>query len=610
MEVLGISAFYHDSAAALVRDGDIVAAAQEERFSRLKHDRRFPRSAIAYCLDEAGTNLESLDRVVYYESPKLKTRRQIGTVLAAAPHGYKQFSEMIRSWCDRRKTPPRQLIGGLTADAPSVDWESRIVFSEHHLSHAAAAFYPSPFDEAAILTIDAVGEWATTSFAVGDGNALEILGEIHFPHSLGMLYSAFTHYLGFRVNAGEYKLMGLAPYGSPRHVETIFDKLIDVKADGSFRLDMAYFHFIRGLTMTNDRFHTLFGGLPRSAEAPIEKRHMDVAASIQAVTELVLVRLARSLRAQAGKSRLCLAGGVALNCVANRAIRRTGVFDDIWIQPAAGDAGSAIGAALWGYYAAGNGRAPRTAGDQMKGALLGPAYGQADVERRLRDCGAVFVVCADETVVDTAAAALENGLVVGWFQGRMEFGPRALGSRSILADARRPNMQRTLNLKVRYREGFRPFAPAVLAEHASEWFELENTSPYMLFVADVAESHRLPVPADEHQLPGFERLLVARSHIPAATHVDGSARVQTVTVEDNPRFHSLISRFFERTGCPIILNTSFNVRDEPIVCTPEDAFRCFMGTGIDLLVVENCVLTKDQQDPHLVSDDRIGFALA
>lgn len=609
MDVLGISAFFHDSAAALVRDGEIIAAAQEERFSRVKHDKRYPRSAIGYCLDEAGIELRSLDRLVYYESPKLKTRRQLGTILATVPHGYRQAREVLRSWADRSTAPTRQIVRELTADAPGVDWRSRLHYSEHHLSHAAAAFYPSPFEQAAILTVDAVGEWATTSCAVGKGTEITILSELHFPHSLGLLYSAFTHYLGFKVNSGEFKLMGLAPYGNPLYSRAIWEKLIDVKADGSFRLDMAYFEFTRGLTMTNDRFHALFEGPPRTTDAPIERRHMDIAASIQRVIESVLVRLARSVHQQTGQRALCLAGGVALNCVANRAIRRTGIFDDIWIQPAAGDAGSAVGAALWGYHSAGHARIPPAAGDGMKGTLLGPAFGQADVERRLRAAGAVFSAHSEKAVIGLAATALDQGQVVGWFQGRMEFGPRALGSRSILADARRADMQRTLNLKIKYRESFRPFAPAVLEEHAREWFDLEGNSPYMLFVADVAESHRVAVSTDDRARQGLDQQRVVRSDIPAVTHVDGSARVQTVSADHNPRFHALITGFFERTGCPVIVNTSFNVRGEPIVCTPEEAFQCYMGTGMDMLVVENCLLMKDEQDVRLVTDHRNSFAL-
>lgn len=604
MDVLGISAFYHDSAAALVRDGVVVAAAQEERFSRRRHDRSYPRQAIRSCLEAGGTDLASIDEVVYFESPRAKLKRQVRAQLQAAPHGHRQFRELWRAWSAGELLYGRRLVDELTVDAPGVDWADAVTYSEHHLSHAAAAFYPSPFEAAAILTVDAVGESSTTSLGVGSRSEITISKEIHFPHSLGLLYSSFTEQLGFTVDSGEYKLMGLAPYGVPRYAQRILDRVIDVQADGSFRLDLDYFDFWRGQRMTSDRFHEEFGGPPRRPDGPLLQLHMDLAASVQAVTEEVMVRLARSAREETGLSNLCLAGGVALNCVANRAIARTGVFDDIWIQPAAGDAGSALGAALWASHRAGIGRSVTSGGDSMQGALLGPSFEQAEVVRCLEALGADFTVVGDEELFAGTAAALADGSVVGWFQGRMEFGPRALGNRSILADSRSGDAQRTLNRKIKYRESFRPFAPAVLEEQAASWFDLDGPSPYMLVVADVAKARRIEPAEADRARRGLDQLDVIRSEIPAVTHVDGSARVQTVSKRVNPRFHALIAEFFELTGCPVVVNTSFNIRAEPIVRSPQDAFRCFMATDMDVLVIENCVLSKARQDPALRVDYR------
>jgi len=600
MHILGISAYYHDSAACLVVDGEIVAAAQEERFTRKKHDSRFPRCAARYCLDEGGIAAEQLDHVAFYDKPFLKFERLLETYLAYAPFGFKSFAAALPVWLKEKLFQKSLLVRELRELlGEEVDWENRLLFSEHHLSHAASAFFPSPYEEALVLTMDGVGEWTTTSLAVGKGNSLQVHREIHFPHSLGLLYSAFTYYTGFKVNSGEYKAMGLAPYGEPRYAQLILDHLIDVKPDGSFRLDMQYFNYCTGLTMTNARFDALFGGPPRKPEAPLTQREMDLAASIQAVTQEVVVKLARGAAKSTGQRNLCLAGGVALNCVANGALLREGIFDGIWLQPAAGDAGGAVGAALGAYHLA-RGQ-PRTVkpGDAMRGAYLGPRYAQADVEKRLRAVGAKFEVLADDALVQACARALASGRALGWHQGRMEFGPRALGARSILADPRSSTMQKLLNLKVKYRESFRPFAPSVLREDVADWFEIDGDSPYMLLVADVVCDRRIAMSAGEQALFGIEKLNVPRSSIPAVTHVDYSARIQTVHRGTNPRYHALISRFKELTGCPVVVNTSFNVRGEPIVATPEDAFRCFMGTDIEVLAVGNCLLSKGDQDPSL-----------
>lgn len=611
MRILGISAYYHDSAAALVEDGDIVAAAQEERFTRKKHDARFPESAIAYCLREGGIDLSQVDKVVFYDKPFLKFERLLETYVACAPRGFRSFRMTIPVWLKEKLFQKSQLGRELKGFAPDVDWNEKLLFSEHHLSHAASAFYPSPFENAVVLTMDGVGEWATSSSALGDGNRLEIFQEMHFPHSLGRLYSAFTYYTGFKVNSGEYKVMGLAPYGEPNYKQTILDNLMDLKDEGSFRLDQSYFSYCTGLTMTNERFDALFGGPPRKPEELLTQKHMDLAASIQAVTEEVMVRLARSLRRDTGARYLCMAGGVALNCVGNCKILRENIFDGIWIQLAAGDAGGALGAALYAYYMPnGAKRRPNGKLDAMKGSYLGPAYTQQEIETVLQAAGARYQVVADEeSLLATTVDALAQGKAVGWFQGRMEFGPRALGGRSILGDPRSPTMQKTLNLKVKYRESLRPFAPSVLREDVAGWFEMDVDSPYMLLVGDVVAHHRRETTEEQKDLFGIDKLNVPRSDIPAVTHVDYSARVQTVHRESNPRYHRLIERFKQRTGCPVLVNTSFNIRGEPIVCSPADAFRCFMGTEIELLVVGNCVLKKEDQEPDLREDYKNSFEL-
>jgi carbamoyltransferase len=601
MRILGLSAFYHDSAAALIDDGRIVAAAQEERFTRRKHDAAFPHNAIAYCLAEAGVAADELDHVVFYDKPFLKFERLLETYIALAPRGFASFKMSIPLWLREKLFQRRLLREELEKFSPDFD-RSKLLFCEHHLSHAASAFYPSPYDSAAVLTMDGVGEWATTSAAVGNGNRLEIFQEIHFPHSLGLLYSAATYYTGFKVNSGEYKVMGLAPYGEPKYAKLILDHLIDLKPDGSFRLDMSYFDYCTGLTMTNDRFAKLFGEPVRSPDRLLTPFHMDVAASIQAVLDEAVLRLTRSLAKQTGSRNLCLAGGVALNCVANGKVLRDGRFDNIWIQPAAGDAGGAVGSALAAYHLFKNQPRKATGADGMSGAFLGPSFAQAEIERRLAAAGAKFAVLGEDAMIETTAQALAGQKAVGWFQGRMEFGPRSLGARSILGDARSAEMQKTLNLKVKYRESFRPFAPAVLREDVSEWFDHASDSPYMLIVADVREDKRRLMTPEEQALFGIDKLNVARSDIPAVTHVDYSARIQTVHRETNPLFHQLLSRFKALTGCPVLVNTSFNVRGEPIVCTPEDAFRCFMGNELDLLVVGNCVLQKVDQDAALKID--------
>jgi carbamoyltransferase len=602
VKILGISAYYHDSAACLVRDGEIVAAAQEERFTRRKHDQDFPANAIGYCFQEAGCRPADLDHVVFYDKPFLKFERLLETYLAFAPRGFASFTASLPIWL-KDKLFQKSVIAGALRNlwGKDVDWAQRLLFSEHHVSHAASAFFPSPFEQAAVLTMDGVGEWTTTSLAVGRGNSLEVLREIHFPHSLGLLYSAFTYYTGFKVNSGEYKVMGLAPYGEPRYAKLIRDHLIDIRDDGSFALDMGYFDYCTGRTMTNRKFDELFGGPPRKAESSLEQRHMDLAASIQAVIEDVVIKLARGIAKDTGQKSLCMAGGVALNCAANGKLLREKVFDRIWIQPAAGDAGGAIGAALGVHHMMLDGKRNATGAlDGMKGSFLGPGYSQAETEQRLASIGASFTTVTDAELIDLTARALAAGKAVGWHQGRMEFGPRALGARSILADPRLPTMQKMLNLKVKRRESFRPFAPSVLREDVAGWFECDADSPYMLFVAQVAKSRQLPMTQDQQALFGIDKLNVPRSTIPAVTHVDYSARLQTVHEETNPRFHALIRRFKELTGCPVLLNTSFNVRGEPIVMTPEDAYRCFMGTQIDVLAVGNCVLLKEEQarQPH------------
>jgi carbamoyltransferase len=599
MRILGLSAFYHDSAAALVEDGRILAAVQEERFSRRKHDSGFPALASAYCLEVAGIGPRDLDHVVFYDKPFLKFERLLETYLAFAPRGFRSFCTAMPLWLREKLFQKQLLRDELRKFDPDCEWEQKLLFAEHHQSHAASAYYPSPFNQAVVLTMDGVGEWATTSVSLGCGSQLQMLRELHFPHSLGMLYSAFTHYLGFKVNSGEYKVMGLAPYGEPRFSKVIFEHLIDLKPDGTFHLDQSCFDYCTGLTMTNEKFHGLFGGLPRKQQSSLTQRDADLAASIQAVTEEIVLRLTRALAAETSSENLCLAGGVALNCVANGKVLRDGRFKRIYIQPAAGDAGGAIGAALVAYHMyAGK---PRQANgkDGMAGAYLGPTYAQEDIERRLVAAGAHFEIYDDQACIEKSVDALVEDSAVGWFQGRMEFGPRALGARSILADPRSPTMQKTLNLRVKYREGFRPFAPAVLREDVTEWFDLDTDSPYMLLVANVAKRRYRQVTNEEQSLSGIERLNVPRSQIPAVTHVDYSARVQTVHLETNPRFHALITAFKARTGCPVLVNTSFNISGEPIVCTPEDAFRCFMESDIDLLVAGNCMLRKDKQNSRL-----------
>ena len=609
MLILGISAWYHDSAAALLRDGEIVAAAQEERFSRIKHDARFPAAAVRYCLDEAGAGFDDLTSIVFYEKPLLKFERLLETYLACAPRGFRSFRTAMPLWIKQKLFQKRMLRQELRRlSARALDY--RLLFAEHHQSHAASAFFPSPFESAVVLTLDGVGEWATTSLSVGDGHRLEIRKELRFPHSLGLLYSAFTYYTGFKVNSGEYKVMGLAPYGEPKYAQRILDHLLDLKADGSFWLNQDYFDYATGLTMTNDRFAALFGAPPRHPDHRLTQRDMDLAASVQAVTEEVVLRLATSAGREEGRRNLCLAGGVALNCVANGKLLRSGAFDDIWVQPAAGDAGGALGAAYAAWHLHHNGaRRPRAGRrDAMCGALLGPAFDDDAITRRLQVAGAVVERLDSEAAMIAATAdALAGGQVVGWFQGRMEFGPRALGARSILADPRPSTMQKTLNLKIKYRESFRPFAPSVPREDVAEWFELDCDSPYMLLVADVACDKRIAITAEQQTLFGLDRLKVPRSVIPAVTHVDGSARVQTVHADVHSRYHALLSAFKARTGCPVLVNTSFNVRGEPIVCTPEDAFRCLMGTDLDLLVAGTVVVRKANQDPALRKDTRGAF---
>ncbi len=607
MNILGISAFYHDSAAALVMDGRIVAGAQEERFTRKKHDSRYPTNAIEYCLREGGIDASKLDHVAFYEKPFIKFERLMETYLAFAPIGFRSFHKALPVWLQEKLFQKNLIAKQLRALAPGIDWNSKLLFAEHHQSHAASAFFPSPYEEAAVLTMDGVGEWATASTAIGSHNGLSMQKEIHFPHSLGLLYSAFTYYCGFRVNSGEYKLMGLAPYGTPIYRQKILDNLIDIKQDGSFRLNLRYFNYCTGLTMTSRHFDQLFGGPARTPEDPITQKHIDLAASVQSVLEEVVLRIARALRKESGMTNLCLAGGVALNCVANGKLLKENIFENIWVQPAAGDAGGALGAALAAYYQFK--QFPRTpSASALQYSYLGPSYSNVDIEKQLTAAGAVYETIIEPALLEKTAAALAAGKVIGWFQGRMEFGPRALGNRSILGDARQPNMQKTMNLKIKFRESFRPFAPSVLREEAEKWFDIKTDSPYMLFTADLLPKHRLPLTREQHSLFGIEKLNVPRSTIPAVTHVDYSARLQTVTPESNPRYHALLSEFFRQTGCPILINTSFNIRGEPIVCTPEEAFRCFMGCGMDILVIGDCWLEKPSQNTASLHDYRAHHA--
>jgi len=608
--ILGISAFYHDSAATIVLNGKIIAAAQEERFTRIKHDSNFPHNAVEFVLKFSNLKLSDIDHIVFYEKPFLKFERLLETYVAFAPRGFAQFVKAMPIWLRDKLFQKKMLLNLLKEHDDNFKDENKMLFSEHHLSHAASAFYPSPFNEAVVLTADGVGEWATTTVAVGKGNKLNMEKEIHFPHSLGLLYSAFTYYTGFKVNSGEYKLMGLAPYGEPKYYNQIKDNLIDIKNDGSFRLNQDFFNYATGLTMTNDKFHNLFGKRPRnSKEDKITQFHMDIAASIQKVTEDIMLSLAISLRQEFNIPNLCLAGGVALNCVANGKILKEKIFDNIWIQPAAGDAGGSLGAALAFWHIEQNKERKISNTDDMQGSYLGPQYSQQEVEKKLNDLGAKFEILNEENLINRATEDLSKGNVIGWFQGRMEFGPRALGARSIIGDPRSPSMQKNLNLKIKYRESFRPFAPSVMREDLSDWFEMDCDSPYMLLVSDVAVNKRRSMTKDEKILFGINKLNVKRSEIPAVTHVDYSARVQTVHEETNSKYYKLLSEFKKKTGCPVLVNTSFNVRGEPIVNTPEDAFKCFMGTELDILAIGNCYLNKENQIKSLKKDYKTKYEL-
>ncbi len=600
--ILGISALYHDSAAAIIVNGEIIAAAQEERFTRIKHDPAYPKNAIQYVLLEAGLTLDQVEYVVFYDKPFLKFERLLETYVAFAPRGFQSFKMSMPIWLREKLFLKDMLVKELKKVDTGFN-SDKLKFGEHHFTHAASAFYPSPFEEAVVLTIDGVGEWATTTVAIGKGNKLEIVKEIHFPHSLGLLYSAFTYYTGFRVNSGEYKVMGLAPYGKAKYKDLILDHIIDLKDDGSFRLDQSYFNYATGLTMTNKKFSNLFGEPVRNPDSDqLTQFHMDIAASIQEVTEEVVLRITRSLAREYKIPNLCMAGGVALNCVANGKIHRDKSFKSVWIQPAAGDAGGALGAALAVWYNMLDKPRKVDLTDSMKGSYLGPSFNQKDIEEELINCGAILETVSEEEMLEQTSQALSKGKAVGWFQGRMEFGPRALGGRSILGDPRSDTMQKTLNLKVKFRESFRPFAPSVLREDITDWFEMDGDSPYMLFVDNVKNNKRRSMSSEEEEMFGIEKLNIRRSDIPAITHVDYSARIQTVHKETNQKYHSLISKFKAKTGCPVLVNTSFNVRGEPIVNSPQDAFRCFMGTGVDMLVIGNSILKKNHQNKNLVED--------
>lgn len=611
MKILGLSAFYHDAAATLLVDGKVRAAAQEERFTRIKHDARFPGNAILYCLDTYDLTINDMDYIVFYEKPFLKFERLLETYLAFAPKGFSSFVKALPVWTKEKLFQKDRLIKLLQDLGGDSNIHKKLLFSEHHMSHAASAFYTSPFEEALVLTLDGVGEWTTTSAALGFDNKIDILKELHFPHSLGMLYSAFTYYTGFKVNSGEYKLMGLAPYGEPKYAQLILDNLIDVKEDGSFKLNMRYFGYCTSLRMINREFESLFGIPTLKPNQKLTQIHMDIAASIQQVTEDVLIKMVRALVRETNQRNLCLAGGVALNCVANGKILRENLIDDLWIQPAAGDSGGSLGAALDCYYRHLN--FPRSISkidqDGMSGSYLGPEFSNEEIEKRLTNCGATYHRLSDADLLEHTAKYISNSNVIGWFQGRMEFGPRALGNRSIIADPRSEKMQSNLNLKIKYRESFRPFAPAVLEEDMTDWFQLKCKSPYMLLVANVNENIRYPVTAAQTNLFGIEKLNVPRSTVPAITHINYSARIQTVSKDTNARFHSLISKFKEKTGCGMLINTSFNVRGEPIVCTPEDAFRCFMGTEMDILIVGNMLMLKEEQNPVLKLNYKDSFDL-
>ncbi len=608
--ILGISAFYHDSAASIIIDGKIVAAAQEERFTRKKHDSNYPHKAVEFVLKYSNLNLSEVDNIVFYEKPFLKFERLLETYVAFAPRGFIQFTKAMPLWLREKLFQKKMLIDYLKENDENFNDERKIFFSEHHMSHAASAFFPSPFNEAIILTADGVGEWATSTVAVGKNNNIEIKKEIHFPHSLGLLYSAFTYYTGFKVNSGEYKLMGLAPYGEPKYKNLIKDNLIDIKKDGSFRLNQDYFSYATGLRMTNEKFNNLFGKKPRNSKnEKITQFHMDVASSIQNVTEEVMLKMAESLREEYNLKNLCLAGGVALNCVANGKILEKKIFDKIWIQPAAGDAGGSLGSALALWYNEMKKDRKKIDSDQMQGSYLGPEYSQNDIETKLKEIGANFEVMKEEELINKTAEDLSKGKAIGWFQGRMEFGPRALGARSILGDPRSETMQKDLNLKVKYRESFRPFAPSVLMDDVSEWFNIKEESPYMLLVSSVNKRKQITMSPNQSKLFGIEKLNIKRSEIPATTHVDYSARIQTVHKETNSKYYKLLKKFKEKTGCPVLVNTSFNVRGEPIVNTPEDAFNCFMGTELDILVIGNCYLYKSSQDQKLKKDYTSKFEL-
>ncbi len=607
--ILGISAFYHDSAACLLKDGKIIAAAQEERFSRKKHDPRYPHHAVEFVLNYSRIKLSEIDQIVFFEKPFLKFERLLETYVAFAPRGFVSFAKAMPLWIKEKLFQKNLLFNKLKEHDENFKSDKNIFFSDHHLSHAASAFFPSPFEEAVVLTADGVGEWATTTVAVGKKNDLEIKKEIHFPHSLGLLYSAFTYYTGFKVNSGEYKLMGLAPYGSPIYEDKV-KELVDIKDDGTFRLDQKYFNYATGLTMTNEKFHELFGQKPRDPKnEKITQFHMDIAASIQKVTEEIMIKLAKAIRQEYNIKNLCLAGGVALNCVANGKILKEKIFDNIWIQPAAGDAGGSLGAALALWHIEQKKERVVNSNDDMKGSYLGTEFNQEEIENELKSAGANFEKLQYEDLISKTAEFLSNEKAIGWFQGRMEFGPRALGARSILGDPRSDKMQKNLNLKVKYRESFRPFAPSILKEDLSDWFNINVDSPYMLLVADVNSNKKIEMNEEQKKLFGIDKLNIKRSEIPAVTHVDYSARIQTVTKETNKTYYDLISKFKEKTGCPVIVNTSFNVRGEPIVNSPTDAFNCFMGTELDYLVIGNCILEKSKQDPNLKKDYTKEFEL-
>ena len=609
--IIGISAFYHDSAVCIIKDGNIVAAVQEERFTRKKHDSGFPRNALLYCLKEANIKPNQIDKIVFYEKPFLKFERLIETYLAFAPKGFKSFASAMPLWVKEKLFQKSILIKELSSTLDkNIDWKKKILFSEHHLSHAASAFYPSPFEEAAVLTLDGVGEWTTTSVAIGKGKNLDVLKEIHFPHSLGLLYSAFTYYCGFKVNSGEYKLMGLAPYGNPSFKNIIEDNLIKILEDGSFQLNMNYFDYATGLTMTNKKFDKLFGAPPRKPEAKITQREMDLAASIQKITEEVVIKISKNIQKETNLKNICLAGGVALNCVANGILSKEKIFDNIWIQPAAGDAGGALGSALsvWHLYYSKE-RLLTKNRDLMKGSYLGPSFNKNEIENELNICKAKYHILDGQNILEKVVSELEQEKIVGWMQGRMEFGPRALGARSIIADPRSTSMQKKLNLKIKFRESFRPFAPSILSSEVNNWFDFEKESPYMTFIADVKKEKRRLMTDKEKNLFGIEKLNVPRSSVPAITHVDYSARIQTVHEDTNPKYFQLLSKFFIKTGCPILVNTSFNVRGEPIVCTATDAFKCFMGTELDILVIDNFILYKDEQDKDLKNNYKKNYEL-